>query len=85
MLGAGYSLVKQFVEKIINKNGITWCVSLLVSAALYLILKGRGIWDLAANVMFTMTLVIFTMRVTFFGFVINVAWKKMTERKSLCV
>lgn len=64
ILGMGYSLVKQYVEKILNKNGIIWLASLLLSVGLYVALKGRGIWDLAANLMFTIALVILTMRVT---------------------
>ncbi len=64
VLGMGYSLVKQPVEKIVNKNVVVWAVCLAMPAALYALWCGRGTWGLLANLMFAVALVVFTMRIT---------------------
>ena len=64
-LGMGYSLVKEYVEKAVNKNFFLWLFSLLLSAAAFVVLKGHNVFiEIAANLCFTVSLVIFTMRIT---------------------
>ncbi len=65
ILGLGYSLVKEKVQKVINKNIIVWGVFLVLTTVIYINLKGRNlILEIAANLMFTIALVIFSMRIT---------------------
>lgn len=65
VLGMGYSLVKQQAEKIINKNIFVWVVCLVASAVAYINIKGHIFAsELVANLLFTVCVVIFTMRIT---------------------
>lgn len=64
-LGMGYSLVKESVEKAVNKNFFLWLLFLLLSAAAFIILKGHNVFiEIAANLCFAVAVVIFTMRIT---------------------
>ncbi len=64
-LGMGYSLIKQYVERFVNRNIVIWLLSLGVSTAAYLLLRGHNPkLDVLANLAFSVAFVVFSMRVT---------------------
>lgn len=66
VFGMAYSLFKQRAEGFINKNIFIWLVSFAVLSGVYFICRGSGTFlYIISNVIFSATLLVFTMRVTF--------------------
>ena len=65
VMGMGYSLIKEHIEGLINKNNIIWLSSLGILTCMYLFLHGHGTMsDMVANLVFAAAVVVFTMHIT---------------------
>lgn len=65
VFGMSYSLEKERIERIINKNIVTWLFSFAILAGGYFVFRGHSVkYDIIANLFFTAAVIVFTMHIT---------------------